>query len=111
MLMMQLAMQAATASRIDDDETTMPRGIEVELQLCHQDRIVAERIIGERVKLDGLVARPEWNGFEGVAEEYDEVTGRFKIRLDPIGSLEIEASKFVLVRFTNLLVSFSDDPN
>ena len=69
------------------------------------------RIFGERVKLHGLVARPELNGLEGVAEERDEVTGRFKIRLDPIGSLEIDASKLVLVRFVNLLFSFSDDPN
>ena len=64
-----------------------------------------------RVKLHGLVARPELNGLEGVPEDYDEATGRFKILLDPKGSLEIEAPKFVLVKFANLLDLFSDDPN
>ena len=63
-----------------------------------------------RVKLHGLVARPELNGLEGVAEEYDELTGRFNIRLDPIGSLEFEAPKLVLVKFVNLLDPLSDNP-
>jgi hypothetical protein len=96
-------MQAATASRKDDFFDYL------ELKFSHTNQ---NRIVGERVKLHGLVARPELNGLEGVvAEEYDEVTGRFTIRLDPIGSLEIEASKLVQVKFTNLLDSFSDDPN
>lgn len=64
-----------------------------------------------RVKLHGLVARPELNGLEGVPVDYDEATGRFKILLYRKGSLEIEAPKFVLVKFANLLKSFSDDPN
>ena len=89
---------------------TMPRGIEFELKSSWSD--TQNRVVGERVELYGLVARPELNGLKGVvAEEYDQVTGRFTIRLDPIGSLEIEASKLVQVKCTNLLDSFSDDPN
>ena len=89
---------------------TMPRGIEFEFKASRSD--TQNRVVGERVELYGLVARPELNGLKGVvAEEYDQVTGRFTIRLDPIGSLEIEASKLVQVKCTNLLDSFSDDPN
>jgi len=89
---------------------TMPFGIEFELKTSRSD--TQNRVVGERVELYGLVARPELNGLKGVvAEEYDQVTGRFTIRLDPVGSLEIEASKLVQVKCTNLLDSFSDDPN
>ena len=88
----------------------MPRGFEYEFKMSRSD--VKNRVVGERVELYGLVARPELNGLKGVvAKEYDQVTGRFTIRLDPIGSLEIEASKLVQVKCTNLFDSFSDDPN
>jgi hypothetical protein len=63
-------------------------------------------VVGERVKLDGLVARPDLNGLEGVVvEEYNEVTGRFAVRLDSrsFQNSEMEASKFVLVRCINLI--------
>ena len=88
----------------------MPRGIGFEFKSSWSD--TQNRVVGERVEFYGLVARPELTGLKGVvAEGYDQVTGRFTIRLDPIGSLEIEASKLVQVKCTNLLDSFSDDPN
>ena len=42
-------------------------------------------LVGKRVKLDGLVSKPELNGTEGVALRFDKAKGRYQVQLDATG--------------------------
>lgn len=54
--------------------------------------VVSSALAGQRVKLRGLVARPELNGRQGIAEAVDDASGRLVVRLLPAGGGAGEAS-------------------
>ena len=47
----------------------------------------AQPLVGLRVKIDGLVSKPELNGTEGFADEFDDAKGRYNVRLDATGAV------------------------
>lgn len=44
-------------------------------------------LVGQRVVVDGLVARPEHNGTQGAALSFDPVSGRYNILMDSTGGV------------------------
>lgn len=48
--------------------------------------VASPALVGQRVRLQGLVSRPELNGREGIAEQLDEAAGRFVVRILPPGA-------------------------
>ena len=44
-------------------------------------------LVGQRVVVDGLVARPEHNGTQGTALSFDSVSGRYNILMDSTGGV------------------------
>lgn len=47
---------------------------------------MAAPLVGQRVKIDGLVAKPELNGTEGLALSFDDGKGRYNVQMDATGS-------------------------
>ena len=44
-------------------------------------------LVGQRVVIDGLVAKPEHNGTQGAALSFDPVSGRYNVQLDSTGTI------------------------
>ena len=44
-------------------------------------------LVGQRVVIDGLVAKPEHNGTQGAALSFDPTSGRYNVQLDSTGTI------------------------
>ena len=44
-------------------------------------------LVGQRVVIDGLVAKPEHNGTQGAALSFDPISGRYNVQLDSTGTI------------------------
>ena len=65
------------------------------------DRLCAEEAkaapLKMRIKVEGLVGRPELNGLFGEASLYDETTGRYGVRLEGCESVKLKPGNLVVV--------------
>ena len=52
---------------------------------------MSDPLLGKRVRIDGLTAKPEFNGAQGVAVSFDAAKGRYNVRM--MGSGEMIALK------------------
>lgn len=74
----KIAGSAASAATATDDAaaSSSPKGESPTLAL----------LVGQRVRIHGLVGRPELNGTCGLARSFDAQTGRYAVRLDADGT-------------------------
>ena len=60
------------------------RRLSADTRVWSQGVMAADSMVGQRVKLQGLVSRPELNGLSAVVHSFNDEKGRYVVRLPDI---------------------------